>query len=53
MSLERHQDCASRSQFTLSIRARLLILATIAVLPLLADRIISIERHRTERIQAA
>ncbi len=53
MSVERLDDCAGRPEFALSIRARLLILATIALLPLLADRTFSIERHRAERIEAA
>ncbi len=37
----------------LSIRARLGLLALIAVVPLLLDRVHSLEEHRTERIKAA
>jgi len=44
---------AGRSRFALSIRARLMVLATIAVLPLLFDRIRDIESDRSERLTAA
>jgi GGDEF domain-containing protein len=42
-----------RSRFALSIRARLMILAVIAILPLLIDRVRDIESDRTDRIGAA
>ncbi len=44
---------AGRSRFALSIRARLMILAVIAILPLLLDRVRAIESDRGERIEAA
>jgi GGDEF domain-containing protein len=44
---------AGRSRFALSIRARLMILAVIAILPLLLDRVRAIESDRAERIEAA
>jgi GGDEF domain-containing protein len=44
---------AGRSKFALSIRARLMVLATIAVLPLLLDRVRDIESDRSERVAAA
>ena len=40
-------------RFALSIRARLMALAAIAMLPLLADRIRAIDTDRAERIEAA
>ncbi len=42
-----------RSRFALSIRARLMILAVIAIVPLLLDRVRDIESDRAERIEAA
>ena len=44
---------AVRSRFALSIRARLMILAVIAIVPLLLDRVRDIESDRAERIEAA
>jgi GGDEF domain-containing protein len=44
---------AGRAKFALSIRARLMVLAAIAILPLLLDRIRDIESDRSERIEAA
>ncbi len=43
----------ARSRFALSIRARLMILAVIAIVPLLLERIRDIESDRAERIEAA
>jgi GGDEF domain-containing protein len=42
-----------RFRFALSIRVRLMILAVIAILPLLIDRVRDIEYDRTERIEEA
>src|SRR5262245_42742700 len=44
---------AQRARFTLSIRARLMVLAVIAMVPLLVDRVRDIESDRAERIEAA
>src|SRR5260370_24492595 len=44
---------AGRAKFALSIRARLMVLAAIAILPLLLDRVRDIEFDRSERIEAA
>jgi GGDEF domain-containing protein len=44
---------AGQSRFALSIRARLMILAVIAILPLLLDRVRAIESDRADRIEAA
>ena len=44
---------AGRSRYALSIRARLMILAVIAIVPLLLDRVRDIELDRAERIEAA
>src|SRR5262245_18036626 len=44
---------AQRARFTLSIRARLMVLAVIAMVPLLLDRVRDIESDRAERIEAA
>lgn len=50
----RRQDAkAGRPKRALSIRARLMVLATVAILPLLLDRIRDIEADRSERIEAA
>jgi GGDEF domain-containing protein len=54
LNQRRRQDAkAGRSKFALSIRARLMVLATIAILPLLLDRIRDIESDRSDRIEAA
>jgi GGDEF domain-containing protein len=50
---QRLEDKAGRGKFALSIRARLMILAVIAIVPLLFDRIRDIESDRAERIEAA
>lgn len=44
---------AKRPRFVLSIRARLMVLAAIAILPLLVDRVRDIQSERAERIEAA
>src|SRR5882724_4593978 len=44
---------AGRARFSLSIRARLMLIAAIAILPLLVGRIRDIESDRSERIEAA
>src|SRR5882724_3310119 len=44
---------AGRGKLALSIRARLMLLATIAILPLLFDRVRDIESDRSERVEAA
>jgi len=44
---------AGQGKFALSIRARLMILAVIAIVPLLFDRVRDIESDRAERIEAA
>ncbi len=44
---------AGRGKFALSIRARLMILAVIAIMPLLFDRVRDVESDRAERIEAA
>jgi GGDEF domain-containing protein len=46
-------DKAGRARFALSIRARLMLIAAIAILPLLVGRIRDIESDRSERIEAA
>jgi GGDEF domain-containing protein len=50
---KRPQGRGGRSRFALSIRARLMILAVIALVPLLLDRVRDIELDRAERIEAA
>lgn len=54
MTTEFHSPApaASKSRITLSIRARLLVLALIAIAPLMFDRWRSIEADRAERIEA-
>ena len=50
----RRQDGGARkARFALSIRARLMVLAVIAIVPLLLDRVRDIELDRAERIEAA
>jgi GGDEF domain-containing protein len=44
---------AGRRRYVLSIRARLMVLAAIAILPLLVDRVRQIESDRAEQIEAA
>jgi hypothetical protein len=44
---------AGRSKLALSIRARLMLLATIAILPLLIGRVRDIEGDRSDRIEDA
>ena len=50
---QRLEGKAGRGKFALSIRARLMILAVIAIVPLLFDRVREIESDRAERIEAA
>src|SRR5262245_54264189 len=49
----RSEQGAKRKGFALSIRARLMVLAVIAMVPLLVDRVRDIESDRSERIEAA
>src|SRR5262245_9426876 len=42
-----------RGRFALTIRGRLMVLAVIAMVPLLVDRIRALETDRAERIEAA
>jgi GGDEF domain-containing protein len=49
----RVDGAAGQREFVLTIRARLLVLALIAILPLLFARVWSIQADRSERIEAA
>jgi GGDEF domain-containing protein len=53
MSNGSRQAEGKRSRYALSIRAQLMLLAVVAVLPFLIDRICEIESDRADRIEAA
>src|SRR5262245_16409679 len=53
LQLRRCSNEGRREKFALSIRARLMVLAVIAIVPLLLDRVRTIESDRAERIEAA
>jgi diguanylate cyclase (GGDEF)-like protein len=50
---QRQESRTSRAKHTISVRARLMILAVIALAPLVAERIYNEEFDRSERIEAA